>query len=107
MSFIVVYITAAGEQEAKNIAGRLLEKRLIACANIFPVQSTYHWQGALVEDAEFVALVKTRSEFWEIVKEEVLKTHSYQTPCIMKFEVEANPEYERWIYKETQIDGGL
>jgi len=102
MPFIVVYITTPNVQEANKIADHLLAKRLIACANIHPIQSAYHWQGAVVREDEFVALVKTRMEYWERVKAAVLEIHSYQTPCIMRFEVTANADYEQWIMDETQ-----
>ncbi len=28
--------------------------------------------------------------------------HPYETPCIMKFEVEANKAYADWIHNETK-----
>jgi len=101
MAFIAIYITNGSAEEAHKVAGHLLQKRLVACANIFPVSSAYHWQGVLQQEQEFVALVKTRTSLWEAVKREVATVHSYQTPCIMRFEVSANEEYEAWIEQET------
>ena len=37
MKYIFVYITNPTKKEAEKIARHLLEKRLIACANVFPV----------------------------------------------------------------------
>lgn len=102
MSFIVVYITHSSADAARQTANYLLEKRLIACANIFPVQSAYYWQGQINHEQEYVALVKTRSSLWLQIKREIAAIHSYETPCIMKFEVEANTAYENWIYAETK-----
>ena len=48
-----------------------------------------------------VSLLKTKEENWEKVKAEILKIHLYKTPCILKINVEANEEYERWVREET------
>ncbi|OWY19396.1 divalent-cation tolerance protein CutA [Sphingobacteriales bacterium UPWRP_1] len=101
MAFIAIYITNSSAEEAHKVAAHLLQKKLVACANIFPVSSSYYWQGALQNEQEFVALVKTRPALWEAVKQEVAAVHSYQTPCIMRFEVSANEDYEAWIEQET------
>lgn len=101
MSFIAVYITTSGAEEAEHITAYLLEQRLIACANIFPVNSVYRWQGSINREQEFVALVKTRTALWERLKSAVLAIHSYHIPCMMKLEVCANEEYEAWIAQET------
>ena len=48
----VVFCTCPPD-EAKSLAQRLVEERLIACANILPgVTSVYRWEGAICEDDE-------------------------------------------------------
>ena len=40
--YCLIYITCSKVDEAKNISRNLLEKELIACANIFPnIESIY------------------------------------------------------------------
>ncbi|VVB59110.1 Divalent-cation tolerance protein CutA [uncultured archaeon] len=102
MGFIIVYITHKNLEEAKKIAGHLLGKRLIACANFFPIESAYRWKGKIESVHEVVSIVKTKSENWEKVKEEVARIHPYDVPCIMKIGVEANDKYEKWIEDETK-----
>jgi periplasmic divalent cation tolerance protein len=100
---LIVYIVCKDRDEAKKIARHLVEKRLIACGNMFPIESCYHWQGRFVEDAEYVLLGKTLEEHWEAIKEEVRRLHSYEVPAILKFgEVEANEPYLRWVEEETR-----
>ncbi|HRI29183.1 MAG TPA: divalent-cation tolerance protein CutA [Chitinophagales bacterium] len=101
MPIIAVYITHANTEQAQKLVQALLQKRLIACANIFPIQSAYFWQGEQVNDSEVVSLVKTRTEYWQPLMEAVKQLHPYQTPCILRFDVNANPDYEQWIYTET------
>lgn len=103
MSFIFVYITNPDKKTAKKIGLYLLKKRLIACANIFPMEhSDYWWKGKIEKTKEFVLIVKTKKENWEKVKTEIKKIHPYSVPCITKIDVEANKEYEDWLKKEVK-----
>lgn len=97
MSFALLYITHPSEVEAKRVSQYLMDQQLIACANIFPITSAYWWQGAIQNEQECVSIVKTILENYEVVKVEIKKVHSYEVPCILKIEVEANEEYEQWI----------
>jgi periplasmic divalent cation tolerance protein len=97
----IIYITCPNIEEAKNIAKELLEKKLIACANMLPIESLYVWEDKLTEDKEIVLLLKTKQEKANIVEEEIKKIHSYDIPCILKLDAEANPEYNKWV--EEQI----
>lgn len=102
MKFIIIYITHKNTTEAKRVATHLLNKRLIACVNYFPIESAYWWKKGVENAREVVTLLKTRKEHWKQVRDEVEKIHPYTTPCIMKIEVEANKEYADWILKETK-----
>lgn len=112
MKFIVIYITHANMREAKKVAEALLRDRLIACVNYFPIESAYWWpatslasdggNGKITKAKEIVSIVKTRKSNWTKVKKAVEAIHPYETPCIMKLEVEANKSYADWIHTETK-----
>jgi periplasmic divalent cation tolerance protein len=102
VSFIAVYITHKNEGEAKKIVSHLLKNKLIACANFFPIKSAYWWKGKIENSDEIVSLIKTKKENWEKIKKEVEKIHPYETPCVMKFDIEANKDYEDWIESEIK-----
>lgn len=95
--YIFVYVTTVDEEEASKIAKHLLNKKLIACANFFPMKSVYNWEGKVNEDNEVVLLLKTIEEKFSILKEEIKKIHSYDTPCIAKIPVSFNEEYSEWL----------
>ncbi|NTU99020.1 divalent-cation tolerance protein CutA [Candidatus Falkowbacteria bacterium] len=97
MGFIIIYITHPDMKTAKKIAAHLLAQRLIACANFFPIKSSYWWQGKIENAKEVVTLVKTSKKNWNKVKSEVKKIHPYDTPCIIRMEATANADYEKWI----------
>lgn len=102
MKFIIIYITHKNLKEAKKVAEALLKDRLIACVNYFPIESAYWWHGKIENSKEIVSLVKTKKENWTKVKKAVEAIHPYETPCIMKLEVESNKSYFDWIKKETK-----
>ena len=98
---ILIYITCKDKKQAKNISRHLLEKRLVACTNIHPIESMYWWENKIQEDNEVVIIAKTKEENYNKVKQEVKKLHSYDVPCILKINAECNKEYSDWINKET------
>ena len=102
MTFITIYVTHKNIKDAKKVASHLLQKRLIACANLFSIESSYWWKGKIDDSHEIVSLLKTKKENWEKVKSEIKKIHPYELPCIMKTNVEANEDYEAWINSESK-----
>ncbi len=102
MSFSITYITFGSEEDAQRISKQLVEERLAACANIFPIKSIYEWNAVLQNDQEWVAILKTTHEGWSALRSRAEEIHPYEVPCIMKIEVEANEKYEAWIRKQTE-----
>ncbi len=97
------YVTCASEKEAEKIARVLLEKRLIACANIAPgIKSLYWWKGKVEKSQETLLLLKTTKQKQERITKEIGKAHSYELPCIEFFEAKANKKCEKWISEETK-----
>ncbi|MFH0868784.1 MAG: divalent-cation tolerance protein CutA [archaeon] len=101
MSISFIYITNKDEKEASKIANHLLGKKLIACANVFPISSMFTWENKSKNVKEFALFAKTKPENFEKVKVEVKKVHSYECPCIVKFDVESNKEFEDWVRSEV------
>jgi periplasmic divalent cation tolerance protein len=99
---IVVYITNPNMESARRVVRHLLDKKLIACANVFPMQSFYCWQGRQEDQDEIVVLAKTISDQWQEIQEEVKKIHPYKVPCIARWNVEWNKDYEKWVKKSLK-----
>jgi periplasmic divalent cation tolerance protein len=98
----IVYVTCKDEKEAVKISNHLIEKHLIACANLFPIKSIYRWKGKLVNDNETVIIAKTTNKNFKKVENEIKKIHSYETPCILKINASSNIEYDNWVKKEIK-----
>lgn len=80
-----------------NIAKHLLAQKLIACANFFPIESMYLWNATVEYSQEYVLLVKTENNKYNQIQKEVKEIHSYECPCIIKFNARCNKEYQQWM----------
>ena len=94
---IFVYITNPSKKVARNVADMLLKKQLIACANIFPVESMYRWKRNIVHEKEWVTLCKTTGKQYAHIQKEVRAIHPYTIPCIIKIPISANTAYGKWL----------
>ncbi len=106
MAFLLFYITHPDEATARRISEHVVNKRLAACANIAPISSLYWWSGAVQQEGEWVSILKTRLEMENALEAEIKKTHPYEAPCILRFEVRANEAYEQWILDQTRAAEG-
>ncbi len=96
--FSVIYITAGDIEEAKKIGMKLIEERLAACVNIFPITSIFRWKNNIDEANEFGIIVKTKSNKFKEIEKRVKELHSYEVPCVVSFKIdEGRADYLKWI----------
>jgi periplasmic divalent cation tolerance protein len=96
--FSIIYITAGSMDEAKSIGRTLVEERLAACANIFPITSIFRWKDKIEEAEEFGIIIKTRTDKVKDIENRVKQIHSYEVPCIVSFKIGSGSEdYFKWI----------
>lgn len=99
----IVYITAKNAVEAKAVSSHLLEKKLAACTNIFPVESMFWWKGEVQETSEFVILAKTNDDNFGKIETEVKEMIGYDVPAIYSWKADkVSDKYNKWINKETK-----
>lgn len=99
---ISVYTTCKNKKEAGKIADHLLKKRLIVCANFFPVDSKYWWKGKIESGKEYAIIMKTKEGKFNKIVKEIEKIHSYELPGISKEKIEVNKKAASWIKKEVR-----
>ena len=99
----MVFITTKDKHEARAIAKGLLEKKLIACANIVKgVESLFFWEGKIDEAEEVLLVLKTKAAMMEEVIKNVKALHSYSVPEIISVNIEeGNKGYLDWINEST------
>ena len=96
---IVVLVTGGNARECARIARHLLDRRLIACANLVPqIRSLYTWKGKIADEKECLMLLKSSRERFPALQAEIEKLHSYSVPEIMALPViDGSPNYLDWI----------
>ena len=103
MEYCIINCTAKDKEEALKISRILVQKKLIACSNIIPsLTSVYIWNGQVNEENEVLMIMKTKTELFDKVKEEILKLHSYDVPEIIAVPIiKGSEEYLGWINENT------
>ncbi|MFN4239072.1 MAG: divalent-cation tolerance protein CutA [Erythrobacter cryptus] len=86
-------------ESARAAVARLLDERLIACANIIgTIESHFTWQGARGSASEAGVLMKTRKECLTELVNLLGALHPYDTPAIIGWEAEAaHPATLAWL----------
>lgn len=95
---IFIYSTFPFKKEAKEIGEKLVQKKLAACVNIFPIDSIYSWQKKIVGDKEVAVIIKTEKRNFKKIEKFILENHSYNTPCILEIPVgQVTKKYSKWL----------
>lgn len=100
---VLAVSTAPDAEVAERIARKLLEERLIACANLLPgVTSLFRWQGEVQREGEVMMLLKTRRSRVEALGARLAELHPYEVPELIAVTLEAGlPSYLAWVRDET------
>jgi len=106
LSAIVVITTVGSEEEADDLAGELVRRRLAACVNVLAIRkSIYRWQGKLCEDREFMLLIKSVEDEYPAIEAAIQELHSYELPEILRFSARGGEEkFLSWLAESVQRD---
>jgi periplasmic divalent cation tolerance protein len=96
--YLVVQVSAGSSEEAWAIAQTSIARKLAACAQIFPIRSCYEWEGSVVQDDEYLVLLKTRTDAYDRLADCIQELHSYEVPEVIALPLTRGSEsYLRWI----------
>lgn len=95
----LVWCPFPDEAAAREIAGQLLQEKLIACANIMPaVTSVFEWNGEISSETECAVMLKTSAHLLNTLIERLGDCHPYDTPAIVGWRCDAaHPLTRRWL----------
>jgi periplasmic divalent cation tolerance protein len=99
MSMLVVMSTFPSADKAAEIARALVDAKLAACVNVLPtVRSIYRWQGAVSDDSEALAIIKTTAERYDAMAAMLVSLHPYEVPEIVALPVATgHAPYLAWL----------
>ena len=101
----LVYVTVKDEDEGLSIAQKVVEKRLAACANLYPkIKSVFNYQNQIQTQEEAVLLLKTTVQAYDELERFIIEIHSYDHPCVLKLPIEGGAaDFMSWI-KNTVVN---
>lgn len=98
-----VTVSASSREEADRLTRSAVEARLAACGQIAgPVASTYHWEGRVEQNEEWLCLLKTTRERYPALEQHLRGAHSYENPEIIATAIVTGSDaYLSWLRAET------
>jgi periplasmic divalent cation tolerance protein len=101
--FLAVVTTLDSQPLAQQMARTLVERGLVACAQISEIESFYTWDGAVQNAKEFRVLFKTTGAQYATVEQAIRELHSYALPAIHACAIDHIYEpYADWITSACQ-----
>ncbi|GAB4306720.1 MULTISPECIES: divalent-cation tolerance protein CutA [Pseudothermotoga] len=95
---IIIYTTFPDREKALEICKNLLLEKLIACFNVFQIDSGYWWDGKVSQDKEFAAILKTSNFKEQEVFKKLKELHPYSVPAIFSVEIKTvDANYKQWL----------
>ena len=105
---IRVTVSCDGPEEASIIAEALIDRRLAAGAQHWPVRSIYRSNGDVRRADETVLVIETLDTHLDAVQAAVVELHSYDAPSIRSEDADVGVAVRTWLMNETGADrGGL
>jgi periplasmic divalent cation tolerance protein len=100
--YSIITTTYPDKESAKSVAKLLVEKRLVACAQIIPIESVYLWQGKIHDEEETMLIAKSKNLLFDKIIATIRENHSYEVPQIVQIPItDGLPEYLKWIADST------
>ncbi len=99
MKPVLILTTVGDSAQGKSIAETLVQEGLAACVNVIPqVQSIYRWKGTVVQEGEWLLLIKTTDQNEKQVYNRVGELHSYELPELITItELGVEKRYFQWM----------
>ena len=101
---VLALTTEANAERAQQLAEALLERHLVACVYMQPIQSFYRLEGSLQASHEVQLLMKTSAQHVAALRSAVSELHSNDTPEWLCWPVTASPVYGVWAIAELSSD---
>jgi periplasmic divalent cation tolerance protein len=95
---VFIYTTCANPEEAKSLGKLIIEKKMGACVDYWPIHSMYNVKGGLKELSETMMMITTFEPKLEEVNDFMSKHHSYSVPLVGGVDVHRiNRAYKEWM----------
>lgn len=107
MRDVCVVLTTFGDADsAAGVVRRLVDERLVACAQSdpAPIRSVYRWRGEVRDEAEVRVTLKTSAERVDALRERLEALHPYEVCEFLVLRAEASEAYGAWVVAQCGMD---
>ncbi|KKR48507.1 MAG: hypothetical protein A3G66_02760 [Candidatus Levybacteria bacterium RIFCSPLOWO2_12_FULL_39_17] len=95
---ILILVSFENNKDAEKAANYLIDHRLAACVEIYPVKNFYVWKDEKVAADEVSGIIKTDDGYFDKVRTALEKILPYEIPQIIEVKAEgANQSYLKWV----------
>lgn len=104
--FQVVLCTCPDAKSAQLIATCLVENQLAACVNVIAgVSSVYLWQGKVEQAQEWQLVIKSRTQHFAQIAQQIKAIHPYDVPELIALPIEqGSQDYLQWLTQSTSLN---
>ncbi len=102
-SLSVIQTTVDDQLVVDTLVTGLLENKLVACAQVSKIQSSYWWKDAIESADEFSILFKLPLENKNQVIEFIEKNHTYNVPEIIIEDKKSTERYYEYCHQVCDI----
>lgn len=101
-----VYTTCGSKEEARSIGLACINEHLAVCADFWPIESIYPWQGVIENTEQYMLALTTQASLAEKLAPFILSLHSYTTPMVSTVDIsKMNSDYRFWAQKTLNEKG--
>ena len=95
----LVFVTTNHYENATMMARNIISEQLAACCSIIPnVTSFYYWEDKLVENNEYMMIIKTAADKLNDLENRIQQLHEYDVPEILAVPVASvSQTYLNWV----------
>ncbi len=99
LGYIMVFCTCPSQNIALEIARKIVEDKLAACASIIPgLTSIYTWEGKTETSSEVLLLLKTTEQSYPQLEKTLIHLHPYECPEVIGVPIEhGHKGYLQWL----------
>ncbi|MEM9502417.1 MAG: divalent-cation tolerance protein CutA [Cyanobacteria bacterium P01_E01_bin.43] len=98
----VILVTVDTQETAVAIAQSLVDDRLAACINLFPLHSVYTWNEQVQQAVEWQLVIKTDLGLFAAIEQALQMLHPYDVPEIIALPiVQGSTPYLAWLAAST------
>src|SRR5437868_3462440 len=95
---ILILVSFENQDDADKAANYLIEHKLAACVEIYPVKNYYVWKGEKTIADEISGVIKTEDGYFEKVEQALKQILPYEIPQIIEVRAgKVNESYLAWL----------